>query len=211
MGINDLIHFDFMDPPPAETLVRALEQLYAIGSLNDRGQLTKLGINFCYVLFCFVMFCFVLFCFVLLCFALLCFALLCFALLTKILTGRKMAEFPVDPMLSKMIIASEGFGCSEEVCFRTLLLPSVPLLSPPLPLVSLYLTNKDHKQILTVASMLSVNNAIFYRPKDKAIHADSARVNFNIPQGDHLTLMNVSCPTLLHSLFCYLFLVPFSC
>lgn len=45
MGINDLIHFDFMDPPPAETLVRALEQLYAIGSLNDRGQLTKLGME----------------------------------------------------------------------------------------------------------------------------------------------------------------------
>jgi pre-mRNA-splicing factor ATP-dependent RNA helicase DHX16 len=27
LGINDLIHFDFMDPPPAETLVRSLEQL----------------------------------------------------------------------------------------------------------------------------------------------------------------------------------------
>jgi hypothetical protein len=26
LGINDLIHFDFMDPPPAETLIRALEQ-----------------------------------------------------------------------------------------------------------------------------------------------------------------------------------------
>ena len=39
--------------------------------------------------------------------------------------------------------------------------------------------------------MLTVNNSIFYRPKDKAIHADSARVNFHIPVGDHLTLMNV--------------------
>jgi pre-mRNA-splicing factor ATP-dependent RNA helicase DHX16 len=27
LGIHDLIHFDFMDPPPAETLIRALEQL----------------------------------------------------------------------------------------------------------------------------------------------------------------------------------------
>ena len=43
LGINDLIHFDFMDPPPAETLIRALEQLYALGSLNDSGELTKLG------------------------------------------------------------------------------------------------------------------------------------------------------------------------
>lgn len=63
LGINDLIHFDFMDPPPHETLVLALEQLYALGALNHRGELTKLG--------------------------------------------RKMAEFPVDPMLSKCILASE--------------------------------------------------------------------------------------------------------
>lgn len=41
LGINDLVHFDFMDPPPAETLIRALEQLYALGALNDRGELTK--------------------------------------------------------------------------------------------------------------------------------------------------------------------------
>jgi len=115
MGINDLIHFDFMDPPPAETLIRALEQLYALGSLNDKGQLTKLG--------------------------------------------RRMAEFPLDPMLSKMMLASEKYQCSEEV--------------------------------LTVCAMLSVNNSIFYRPKDKAILADSARVNFNKPQGDHMTLLNV--------------------
>ncbi len=39
--------------------------------------------------------------------------------------------------------------------------------------------------------MLTVNNSIFYRPKDKAIHADSARANFNKPTGDHLTLLNV--------------------
>lgn len=27
LGINDLMNFDFMDPPPAESLLRALEQL----------------------------------------------------------------------------------------------------------------------------------------------------------------------------------------
>jgi HrpA-like RNA helicase len=41
LGINDLIHFDFMDPPPAETLIRALEQLYALGALNDRGEINN--------------------------------------------------------------------------------------------------------------------------------------------------------------------------
>ena len=29
LGINDLMNFDFMDPPPAESLLRALEQLCA--------------------------------------------------------------------------------------------------------------------------------------------------------------------------------------
>ncbi|XP_019334322.2 pre-mRNA-splicing factor ATP-dependent RNA helicase DHX16 [Alligator mississippiensis] len=115
LGINDLIHFDFMDPPPHETLVLALEQLYALGALNHLGELTKMG--------------------------------------------RKMAELPVDPMLSKMILASEQYKCTE--------------------------------QILSIAAMLSVNNAIFYRPKDKVVHADNARMNFFLPGGDHLVLLNV--------------------
>lgn len=38
LGINDIIGFDFMDAPPADTLIRALEQLYALGALNDLGQ-----------------------------------------------------------------------------------------------------------------------------------------------------------------------------
>ena len=71
LGINDLMHFDFMDAPPAETLLRALEQLYALGALNDRGELTKLG--------------------------------------------RRMAEFPLDPMLSKTLVAADKYGCSEEI------------------------------------------------------------------------------------------------
>jgi pre-mRNA-splicing factor ATP-dependent RNA helicase DHX16 len=39
--------------------------------------------------------------------------------------------------------------------------------------------------------MLSVNNSVFYRPKDKVVHADTARQNFFRPGGDHLTLLNV--------------------
>ena len=30
-----------MDPPPREALVRALEMLYALGALNDSGNLTE--------------------------------------------------------------------------------------------------------------------------------------------------------------------------
>lgn len=77
--------------------------------------------------------------------------------LTKL--GRRMAEFPVDPMMAKMLLASEKYRCSEEV--------------------------------LTIAAMLSVNSSVFYRPKDKIVHADTARKNFFTPGGDHLTLMTV--------------------
>lgn len=31
LGINDLLGFDFMDPPPVQTLIAAMEQLYALG------------------------------------------------------------------------------------------------------------------------------------------------------------------------------------
>jgi ATP-dependent RNA helicase DHX8/PRP22 len=43
MGINDLLHFDFMDPPPVPSLLAALEELYALSALDDEGLLTKLG------------------------------------------------------------------------------------------------------------------------------------------------------------------------
>ena len=42
LGIDDLVHFDFMDPPAPETLMRALELLNYVGALDDEGELTKL-------------------------------------------------------------------------------------------------------------------------------------------------------------------------
>ncbi|XP_031118889.1 pre-mRNA-splicing factor ATP-dependent RNA helicase DEAH1-like isoform X3 [Ipomoea triloba] len=116
LGIHDLLNFDFMDPPPAEALLKALELLFALSALNKLGELTKVG--------------------------------------------RRMAEFPLDPMLSKMIVASEKYKCSDE--------------------------------IITIAAMLSIGNSIFYRPKDKQVHADNARLNFHMGNvGDHIALMKV--------------------
>jgi len=43
LGIRDLVHFDFMDPPAPETLMRALELLNYLGALDDEGELTKVG------------------------------------------------------------------------------------------------------------------------------------------------------------------------
>lgn len=71
MGINDLLHFDFMDPPPINTMLTALEELYALSALDDEGLLTRLG--------------------------------------------RKMADFPMEPSLSKVLIASVEMRCSDEM------------------------------------------------------------------------------------------------
>jgi pre-mRNA-splicing factor ATP-dependent RNA helicase DHX15/PRP43 len=43
LGIDDLVHFDFMDPPAPETLMRALELLNYLGALDDEGELTEIG------------------------------------------------------------------------------------------------------------------------------------------------------------------------
>ncbi len=43
MGIEDFVHFDFVEPPAPETLMRALELLNYIGALDDDGALTRDG------------------------------------------------------------------------------------------------------------------------------------------------------------------------
>ncbi|KAJ3255594.1 hypothetical protein HDU77_003596 [Chytriomyces hyalinus] len=44
LGIDDLVHFDFMDAPAPETLMRALELLNFLGALNDDIELTDIGV-----------------------------------------------------------------------------------------------------------------------------------------------------------------------
>ncbi|XP_078485462.1 ATP-dependent RNA helicase DHX15 isoform X2 [Ciona intestinalis] len=78
LGIDDLVHFDFMDPPAPETLMRALELLNYLSALNDDGDLTELGAI--------------------------------------------MAEFPLDPQLSKMLVASCEYNCSNEILSITAML-----------------------------------------------------------------------------------------
>ncbi|KAI6022598.1 pre-mRNA splicing factor [Pisolithus marmoratus] len=72
--------------------------------------------------------------------------------------GRKMSEFPMEPSMAKMLIASVEYKCSAEM--------------------------------LTIVSMLSVPS-VFYRPKERMEEADATREKFNVPESDHLTLLNV--------------------
>lgn len=81
LGVKDLLDFDFMDPPPQDTITTSLFDLWALGALDNIGDLTDIG--------------------------------------------RKMTAFPMDPSLAKMLIASEEYGCSEEM------LTIVSMLSVP--------------------------------------------------------------------------------
>jgi len=71
LNIDNLLEFDFMDPPPQDTILNSMYQLWMLEALDNTGGLTQLG--------------------------------------------RKMVEFPLDPPLSKILIMSERFGCSNEI------------------------------------------------------------------------------------------------
>ncbi len=43
LNIENLLDFDFMDPPPEETILNSIYQLWILGALNDQGKLSVLG------------------------------------------------------------------------------------------------------------------------------------------------------------------------
>lgn len=43
LGVKDLLDFDFMDPPPQDTITTSLFDLWALGALNNIGDLTSIG------------------------------------------------------------------------------------------------------------------------------------------------------------------------
>jgi len=46
LGIDNVLRFDFLTPPPAELMVKALELLYSLGALDEYAKLTKpLGVR----------------------------------------------------------------------------------------------------------------------------------------------------------------------
>ena len=71
LGIQDLVHFDFIDPPAPETMMRAIEMLNYLGAMDDEGKLTELG--------------------------------------------SQMNQFPLEPELSKMVLAGVKYKCINDI------------------------------------------------------------------------------------------------
>lgn len=120
-GVQDLLQFHFMDPPPQDNIMNSMYQLWILGALDNVGNLKPLG--------------------------------------------RSMVEFPLDPAMSKMLLVSTEMNCSAE--------------------------------ILIIVSMLSVPS-IFYRPKGREEESDLVREKFQVPESDHLTLLNVYLQWKMH-------------
>lgn len=120
-GVQDLLQFHFMDPPPQDNIMNSMYQLWILGALDNVGNLKPLG--------------------------------------------RSMVEFPLDPAMSKMLLVSTEMKCSAE--------------------------------ILIIVSMLSVPS-IFYRPKGREEESDLVREKFQVPESDHLTLLNVYLQWRMH-------------
>ena len=107
--------------------------------------------------------------------------------------GGIMAEFPLDPQvrthvctlrctqsccfqLSKMLIASPEFRCSNEILTITAML-----------------SGKDYGcfALYALAYFNSSVPSVWLRPNNQRKEADAAKAMLTVPDGDHLTLVNV--------------------
>jgi len=43
LNVEDLLLFDFMDPPPQDNMLNSMYQLWILGALDNIGSLTELG------------------------------------------------------------------------------------------------------------------------------------------------------------------------
>eukprot|EP00047_Mylnosiga_fluctuans_P021813 m.109397 g.109397 ORF g.109397 m.109397 type:complete len:706 (+) comp9039_c1_seq1:13-2130(+) len=89
LGIDNVLRFAFVSPPPAIAMQRGLELLFALYAIDDAGKLTApLGVQ--------------------------------------------LAEFPLEPMHAKMLLASAEMGCSAEILSITAMLQVQNVfLTPP--------------------------------------------------------------------------------
>ena len=120
LGVDDVLHFDFVSPPSSAALSDGLELLFALGAIDEHGKLTDpLGLN--------------------------------------------MAEFPVEPRVSKMLLSSFEFGCSEEALIVAAMTSARDVFARP-P------NRRDQEK---------------FREREKCLRS------FSDPSGDHATLLGI--------------------
>lgn len=118
MGIEDVVGFDFMEPPDRVRLVKSLRILFLLGAVDADGVLTELG--------------------------------------------RRMAQLPLEPQYSRVLLAASEFGAASEALTLVSLLSAEGIWFRP-----------------------SRQNT------DQALDAEESHSRFTHRLGDHLTLVNV--------------------
>lgn len=88
LGINNVVKFDFLTPPPELNVISSFDILFALQAIDEEGNMTDP-------------------------------------------LGLQMAEFPLNPAFSKMLLVSEKFGCSEEILTITAILQVQNIFSLP--------------------------------------------------------------------------------
>lgn len=102
LGIDNLLRFDFLDPPSKASLELALDQLFFLGAMKSDGRLT--------------------------------------------VTGRRMAEFPLEPSLSKALVRSVKLKCGRHMAMAAAMLT----------LDSVFLNSRDPKEKQNIESAKDV-------------------------------------------------------
>ena len=116
--LRNIRNFEFIDPPEAAAIEQALEELKALGAIDEKENITK--------------------------------------------NGELMAELPLEPRLSRMIIEAKKLNCVGDVT-----------------LIAAFLGGQ------------SGGKSVFRRPEGKEHEADQAHKQFMVPDSDFLTLLKV--------------------
>lgn len=124
LGIRDVMHFDFLDPPRREHLLTSLTLLHALNAIDDDGTITTMG--------------------------------------------RQMASFPLDPCLSRCVVAAARTD-----------------------------NDKIIDTMVTIAAMLSVGGELTSSPRrgrrwtEEETRAMTRLETYAHPAGDHLSYVRI--------------------
>ena len=158
LGVDDLIKFPFLDPPPKETITASLYELWSIGALDNFGKLTPLG--------------------------------------------RQMAQFPIQPALSKLLLVASQNGCSEEMVIIVSML-SVPSVfyrpkerqeESDLSRSRFFVPESDHLTLLNVYSQWKANNFSDFWCKKHFLHSKSLKKAKDIKEQIELIMKSNKVP-----------------
>lgn len=130
--MDDVLSFEFLDPPAEDQALEALQHLYCLGALDQDGRATE--------------------------------------------TGRRMSRFPLDPSLSRTLLAASELGCLEEI------LTIVALLS----VESIWFIRSGGGKGGSGSSSSSNR-----RDGERDEEAENSHAFFRHPLGDHFTYLAV--------------------